>query len=84
MPVDIRASDVPEQGRLRPLQGNIIILSTTLRREITTTIRMLAADGVERANSGHPGAPMGLADIAFVLWDEFLPFRSEGTDLGGA
>ena len=49
-------------------------LSTALRREITTTIRMLAADGVERANSGHPGAPMGLADIAFLLWDEFLRF----------
>ena len=54
--------------------GMIVTLSTTLRREITTTIRMLAADGVERANSGHPGAPMGLADIAFLLWDEFLRF----------
>ena len=49
-------------------------LSEHSRREIATTIRMLAADGVERANSGHPGAPMGLADIAFLLWDEFLRF----------
>ncbi|MHB9002020.1 MAG: transketolase family protein, partial [Thermoanaerobaculia bacterium] len=36
------------------------------------TIRFLAVDGVEKANSGHPGTPMGMADIAFVLWTEFL------------
>ncbi|MEE2786426.1 MAG: transketolase [Myxococcota bacterium] len=52
-------------------------LNEQSRREITSTIRMLAADGVERANSGHPGAPMGLADIAFLLWDEFLRFDPE-------
>jgi len=36
------------------------------------TIRFLAIDGVEKAKSGHPGAPMGMADMAFVLWTEFL------------
>lgn len=36
------------------------------------TIRFLAVDAVEKANSGHPGTPMGLADIGFVLWTEFL------------
>jgi transketolase len=36
------------------------------------TIRFLAVDAVEKANSGHPGTPMGMADIAFVLWTEFL------------
>jgi len=35
---------------------------------------MLSIDAIERANSGHPGAPMGLADIAFLLWDEYLRF----------
>jgi len=36
------------------------------------TIRFLAVDGVEKAKSGHPGTPMGMADMAFVLWTEFL------------
>lgn len=36
------------------------------------TIRFLAVDAVEAANSGHPGTPMGMADMAFVLWTEFL------------
>jgi transketolase len=36
------------------------------------TIRFLAVDAVERAKSGHPGTPMGLADIGFVVWTEFL------------
>ena len=36
------------------------------------TIRMLAADCVERANSGHPGLPMGAAPMAYVLWTKFL------------
>jgi transketolase len=38
------------------------------------TIRMLAADAVQQAGSGHPGAPMGQADMAFVLWDRFHTF----------
>jgi transketolase len=36
------------------------------------TIRFLAADGVEKAKSGHPGMPMGMADAAYVLWTQFL------------
>jgi transketolase len=36
------------------------------------TIRTLAMDGVEQANSGHPGMPMGMADVAHLLWSEFL------------
>lgn len=41
-------------------------------RKIANTIRGLAIDGVEAANSGHPGMPMGMADVAAVLWSEFL------------
>jgi len=38
-----------------------------IRQKMADTIRFLAADMVQSANSGHPGAPMGLADIAVVL-----------------
>ncbi|HEU5200486.1 MAG TPA: hypothetical protein VFU32_12680, partial [Ktedonobacterales bacterium] len=36
------------------------------------TIRTLSIDGVQKANSGHPGTPMGLAPIAYTLWTRFL------------
>ena len=39
------------------------------------TIRFLAVDAVDKANSGHPGAPMGMASMAYVLWDRFLNFN---------
>lgn len=42
------------------------------RRELANAIRALAMDAVQRAQSGHPGAPMGMADIAEVLWNDFL------------
>src|SRR5690606_2914495 len=41
-------------------------------RRIANAIRVLAMDAVQRGNSGHPGAPMGMADIADVVWREFL------------
>jgi transketolase len=44
----------------------------TTRRELANAIRALAMDAVQRANSGHPGAPMGMADIAQVLWCDVL------------
>jgi transketolase len=44
----------------------------TSRRLLADAIRMLAADAVERAGSGHPGMPMGMADVAEVLWNGFL------------
>jgi len=49
-------------------------LTPDQRALCTDTIRFLAADAVEQANSGHPGTPMGAADIAFVLWHDFLRF----------
>ncbi|HEY1847174.1 MAG TPA: transketolase [Buttiauxella sp.] len=42
------------------------------RRELANAIRALSMDAVQKANSGHPGAPMGMADIAEVLWSDFL------------
>ncbi|HEV8014296.1 MAG TPA: transketolase [Stellaceae bacterium] len=43
-------------------------------RRMADTIRALAMDAVEAAKSGHPGMPMGMADIATVLWGQFLKF----------
>ena len=42
------------------------------RRDLANAVRTLSMDAVQRANSGHPGAPMGMADIAEVLWNDFL------------
>jgi len=42
------------------------------RNELANAIRALSMDAVQRANSGHPGAPMGMADIAEVLWNDYL------------
>src|SRR6201986_1790157 len=38
------------------------------------TIRTLAMDGVQQANSGHPGTPMAMAPVAYALWQQFLRF----------
>ncbi|MBW3140630.1 transketolase [Ferrimonas balearica] len=42
------------------------------RKELANAIRALSMDAVQKANSGHPGAPMGMADIAEVLWRDFI------------
>jgi transketolase len=45
------------------------------RRRLANAVRMLALDAVEQAKSGHPGMPMGMADIAEVLWNDYLKFN---------
>ncbi len=42
------------------------------RKQLANAVRALSMDAVQKANSGHPGAPMGMADIAEVLWNDFL------------
>jgi hypothetical protein len=44
---------------------------------VTNTIRTLAMDAVEAANSGHPGTPMALAPVVYTLWQDFLRFDPE-------
>lgn len=46
-------------------------------RQCADAIRMLSADAVQRANSGHPGLPMGAADCAFALWGNFLSINPD-------
>ena len=47
-------------------------MPTPSRRDLANAIRFLAVDAVEAAKSGHPGMPMGMADIAEVLWNDYL------------
>jgi len=47
-------------------------MTTPTRRDLANAIRFLAIDAVQAANSGHPGMPMGMADISEVLWNDFL------------
>ena len=47
-------------------------MQTNLDQLCVNTIRTLAMDAVQKANSGHPGLPMGMADAAYVLWTHFL------------
>jgi transketolase len=49
--------------------------TTPTRRALANAIRALSMDAVQAANSGHPGAPMGMADIAEVLWRDFLKYN---------
>jgi transketolase len=52
-----------------------MIHNDSLDRLTANTLRMLAADAVQAANSGHPGLPLGVADVATVLWTRFLKFN---------
>ncbi|HEV8201571.1 MAG TPA: transketolase [Candidatus Polarisedimenticolia bacterium] len=45
-----------------------------------TTLKMLAVDAVEKAKSGHPGMPLGMAEVAYTLWTKFLRFDPERPD----
>ena len=57
------------------------VLNTTfdhqIHQDLTNAIRFLSADAVQQANSGHPGMPMGMADVATVLFSHFLKFDAD-------
>ena len=48
--------------------------ATATHKEMANAIRALSMDAVQAANSGHPGMPMGMADVATVLYSRFLKF----------
>ncbi|MEA5472446.1 transketolase [Spirulina sp. 06S082] len=53
----------------------MVVASQSLEELCINSIRFLAIDAVQKANSGHPGLPMGAAPMAFALWDRFLRFN---------
>ena len=53
---------------------------TASPQAMADAIRVLAMDAVEQANSGHPGMPMGMADVATVLWTKFLKYDASQPD----
>src|SRR6185437_5425135 len=57
-----------------PYQDRISTMPTVDSSRMANAIRALAMDGVEKANSGHPGLPMGMADVATVLFTKFLKY----------
>ena len=50
---------------------------STLHKKLANAVRFLSIDAVEKANSGHPGMPMGMADVATVLFKDFLKFNPD-------
>lgn len=52
----------------------------SLESKAINTIRILSADAVQKANSGHPGTPMGLAPIAHVLWSDIMHYNPKNPD----
>jgi transketolase len=67
------AVSAPVGENSRPLNNHLLeFYSMPSRSELANAIRALSMDAVQQANSGHPGAPMGMADIAEVLWNDYL------------
>src|SRR5205807_3826331 len=60
-------------GGLMPAPG-VKVSESNLDQLSINTIRTLAMDAVQQANSGHPGTPMALAPVAYLLWQHFLRF----------
>ena len=53
---------------------------TDIQQMAINTLRFLSADGVQKANSGHPGLPMGTAAIAYAVWSRHLKFNPKDPD----
>ncbi|WP_013321191.1 transketolase [Gloeothece verrucosa] len=53
----------------------MVVATQSLEQLCINSIRFLAIDAVQKANSGHPGLPMGAAPMAFVLWDQFMRYN---------
>ena len=47
-------------------------MSVNIEQKATSAIRILSADAIQKSNSGHPGLPLGAADIAYELWAKHM------------
>ena len=63
-----------------PLSKRSGAASAPERRRCANAIRALSMDAVQAANSGHPGAPMGMADVAEILWRDFLKHNPQNPE----
>ena len=66
--------ELPTDNPALAVQATILARPMTQERRMADAIRALAIDAVEKSKSGHPGAPMGMADMATALWTKFLKF----------
>ncbi len=69
--MDAVTSSAPQDSSNAPMDH-----PNTPHRDMANAIRALAMDAVQKANSGHPGMPMGMADVATVLFTPFPEVRS--------
>src|SRR6059036_2429086 len=80
MPPDTMSSDPrAEQIGMKPSSPSpapeMAASGAALDRLAINTIRFLALDAVEKAKSGHPGMPMGMADVAYLLWTRYMRYQ---------
>ena len=67
-------SDTIASGTIQRLRNPVTEARLSLDQLCINTIRFLSVDGVQKANSGHPGTPMALAPVVYCLWQQFLRF----------
>ena len=67
---------------LHPNLGRGVMSDKDMEQLAVNTIRMLAADMVEQANSGHPGMPLGAAPMAYLLWTRFMHYNPLRSPMG--
>jgi len=75
--VTISTAGTPSKGTQMVASEQTLLTSKQLDILSINTIRTLAMDAVQQANSGHPGAPMALAPVAYCLWQQFLRYDPE-------
>ena len=77
MGISLPSGVAADRDHIPQMLGGSTLADQTLDQLCIDTIRFLAVDSVQKAKSGHPGAPLGAAPMAYVLWDRFLNHNPE-------